>query len=108
MTARETADIPMLTQVGYALGLLFFAPLGGAGAREQHLNAVRFVTSNAGEFVLQNAGQFLLQHGIDMLPLTERLTCPSVCGGKATATASAIANTLRVTAFTVRILRPIE
>ncbi|HZZ08062.1 MAG TPA: MFS transporter, partial [Candidatus Binataceae bacterium] len=28
MTARETADIPMLTQVGYALGLLFFAPLG--------------------------------------------------------------------------------
>ena len=23
MTARETADIPMLTQVGYALGLLF-------------------------------------------------------------------------------------
>src|SRR5712675_1833767 len=28
MTVRETADIPMLTQVGYALGLLFFAPLG--------------------------------------------------------------------------------
>jgi hypothetical protein len=28
MTARETADIPMLTQVGYALGLLFLAPLG--------------------------------------------------------------------------------
>jgi predicted MFS family arabinose efflux permease len=28
MTARETADIPMLTQVGYALGLLFFAPMG--------------------------------------------------------------------------------
>jgi MFS family permease len=28
MTAREAADIPMLTQVGYALGLLFFAPLG--------------------------------------------------------------------------------
>jgi hypothetical protein len=28
MTARATADIPMLTQVGYALGLLFFAPLG--------------------------------------------------------------------------------
>ena len=28
MTARETADIPMLTQLGYALGLLFFAPLG--------------------------------------------------------------------------------
>src|SRR5260370_14204823 len=28
MTARETADIPMLTQVGYAMGLLFFAPLG--------------------------------------------------------------------------------
>ena len=28
MTARETADIPMLTQIGYALGLLFFAPLG--------------------------------------------------------------------------------
>ncbi len=28
MTARETADIPMLTQVGYAIGLLFFAPLG--------------------------------------------------------------------------------
>src|ERR1700732_3414963 len=28
MTARETADIPMLTQVGYALGVLFFAPLG--------------------------------------------------------------------------------
>src|ERR1700730_8500016 len=28
MTAREPADIPMLTQVGYALGLLFFAPLG--------------------------------------------------------------------------------
>ncbi len=28
MTARETADIPMFTQVGYALGLLFFAPLG--------------------------------------------------------------------------------
>jgi predicted MFS family arabinose efflux permease len=28
MSARETADIPMLTQVGYALGLLFFAPLG--------------------------------------------------------------------------------
>src|SRR5260370_38553209 len=27
MTARETADIPMLTQVGYAMGLLFFAPL---------------------------------------------------------------------------------
>ena len=28
LTARETADVPMLTQVGYALGLLFFAPLG--------------------------------------------------------------------------------
>src|SRR5260370_37436649 len=28
MTARETADIPVLTEVGYALGLLFFAPLG--------------------------------------------------------------------------------
>ena len=28
MTARETADIPMVTQVGYAMGLLFFAPLG--------------------------------------------------------------------------------
>src|SRR5258708_9187708 len=28
MPARETADIPMITQVGYALGLLFFAPLG--------------------------------------------------------------------------------
>src|SRR5260370_23584848 len=28
MTARETADIPMLTDVGYALGLLFLAPLG--------------------------------------------------------------------------------
>jgi predicted MFS family arabinose efflux permease len=28
MTVRETAGIPMLTQVGYALGLLFFAPLG--------------------------------------------------------------------------------
>src|SRR5260370_40121933 len=28
MTARETADIPMLTQGGYALGLLFSAPLG--------------------------------------------------------------------------------
>ena len=28
MTARETADIPMLTQIGYGLGLLFFAPLG--------------------------------------------------------------------------------
>jgi predicted MFS family arabinose efflux permease len=36
MTARETADIPMLTQVGYALGLLFFAPLiwsSGADSR---------------------------------------------------------------------------
>src|SRR3984885_2289956 len=28
MTTRGTADIPMLTQVGYALGLLLFAPLG--------------------------------------------------------------------------------
>src|ERR1700723_2386721 len=28
MTARGAADIPMLTQVGYALGLLLFAPLG--------------------------------------------------------------------------------
>jgi predicted MFS family arabinose efflux permease len=28
MNARETADIPMITQIGYALGLLFFAPLG--------------------------------------------------------------------------------
>src|ERR1700733_8136114 len=28
MTTRGTADVPMLTQVGYALGLLLFAPLG--------------------------------------------------------------------------------
>ncbi len=28
MSVREAADIPMLTQVGYALGLLLFAPLG--------------------------------------------------------------------------------
>ena len=31
MSAREAADIPMLTQVGYSLGLLFFCAAGRYG-----------------------------------------------------------------------------